>query len=263
MKKIFLIFPILFAIAQSATIKDIEIFDRKENLDLLLLSDGIFSTNPEILKMQNEKIITLKNTSIDQKWQKHLSSSILNSIEVFSKNKNLYIVPKSEKKITIQAAKSKDGYTLRLRFIPEQSIDHIDSLINKTPEIKSKPIATFKKNSVLEEDYQYWAVLGIMGLLIIVLVFVRKKINLDNPWKKNKLDHHTSLQILSAKNIDTNNKIILIQSQNYRYILLLGNKQNLLIDKIVLDGQENKSRIIDDDFWASLKQSSINNKNAR
>ncbi|PAF45137.1 hypothetical protein [Helicobacter sp. 11S02596-1] len=265
LQRLFLILAIALSIAQSIEIKDIQTFDRKGHLDLLLLSDGIFSSHPKILTIQNEKIIALKNLSISEKWQKKFSSSVLQSIEIFSKNDNLYIVPKSNKPFKIQASKSKDGYTLRFRFTPEESTSHINALLNKTPQIKSQPITLPQHNFLLDEDYPYWIVLGIMGFLIVVLVLVRKKFSSENPWRKNKLDQYTSLQILSTKTIDTHNKIILIQSQNYRYIVLLSNKQNLLIDKIDLDSQENKKTIIDDDFWASLKQkqNSINKKNAR
>lgn len=268
MKKIFLILT-LFAhcIFAQSLIKKIEIFDRGNNIDVMFFSNSIFTSSPQEFNIQGEKIILLKNSESSQKIQKEFSSSILKSLEIFSKNKDIYIIPKSKLPFKIQASKSKDGSTLRIRFTSEQSIDNISSIIKTSPSIKPQSLDIDKPSSRGIQDYQYWLVLVIMIILILIMLFVRKKFSPIN----NKVLSSTKgskLEILASKNIDTNNKILLLGNEKYEYIILLGNKQNILIDKISLNDsssltKENinpsknklkQSKIVSDNFWAYLKQ---------
>ncbi|PAF41478.1 hypothetical protein [Helicobacter sp. 11S03491-1] len=253
MKKILWMLIISVLLAQGAIIKKIEVFNRKDGVDLLLFSDKKFSSNPQEFKIEGNKIIVLKDTYLKQKWEKKINSSLLESLEIFSNKKDIYIIPKSSKSFKIQAAKSRDGYTLRLRFLPIQTIDNVKSLITQPTLIKSSPINLSKNSSPIPQDYQYWIVLAVMAILILVLLILRKKIN-PNTLKKTTLIPTSSLHILSTKNIDNHNKLVLFQIKNYGYILLLNNKQNLLVGEINLETTGERTKI-DDDFWNTIKKS--------
>lgn len=268
MKKIFLILTLFtHCVFAQSLIKKIEIFDRGNNIDVMFFSNSIFTSSPQEFNIQDEKIILLKNSKSDQKIKKEFSSSILKSIEIFSKNKDIYIIPKSKLPFKIQASRSKDGYTLRIRFIPIESIDNISSIIEKSPSIKPQSLNITQPSSVGIKDYQYWLVLIIMIMLILIMLFVRKKFSPIG----NKTFFNTKgskLEILSSRNIDANNKILTIGNEKYEYIILLGNKQTILIDKISLEHpssltEENANhsknklkqrKINSDNFWAYLKQ---------
>ncbi|PAF54078.1 hypothetical protein BKH42_02370 [Helicobacter sp. 13S00482-2] len=270
MKKILIILTIFCSyLFSEATIKKIEIFDRNNSIDVIFFSDMIFTSPPQEFNIQNEKIILLKNTKTEQKIQKKFPSSILDSLEVFSKNKDLYIIPKSKLSFKITASKSKDSYTLRLRFTPKKSIDNIQSIIKSPLSVKpasiNRGISSDTPNLGVQ-DYQYWLVLAIMVALILVMLFVRRKLSLNKDKKTIFEMKNSKLQILATKNIDTNNKLLLIGGEKYEYLILLGNKQNILIDKIHVESPEfikeikhtgktkmNQKRIIDDKIWTSLK----------
>lgn len=264
MKKIFLILT-LFAhcIFAQSLIKKIEIFDRGNNIDVMFFSNSIFTSSPQEFNIQDEKIILLKNSKSSQKIKKEFSSSVLKSIEIFSKNKDIYIIPKSKLPFKIQASKSKDGYTLRIRFTTLESIDNISSIIEKSPSIKPQPLNIAQPSNIGIKDYQYWLVLIVMVILILIMLFVRKKFSpLSNKTLFNAKG--SKLEILSSKIIDTNNKILTIGNEKYEYVILLGNKQNILIDKISLDttkenanpskNQLKQRKMNSDNFWAYLKQ---------
>lgn len=268
MKKIFLILTLFAhcAFAQSI-IKKIEIFDRGNNIDVMFFSNSIFTSSPQEFNIQDEKIILLKNSQSSQKIKKEFSSSILKSIEIFSKNKDIYIIPKSKLPFKVQASKSKDAYTLRIRFVPIKTIDNISSIIEKSPSIKPQSLNIAQPSNMGIKDYQYWLVLIVMIMLILIMLFVRKKFSPIN--NKTFFNAKSSkLEILSSKNIDANNKILTIGNEKYEYIILLGNKQNILIDKISLDHSSSltkespnpsknklkQNKIASDNFWAYLKQ---------
>lgn len=275
MKKIFLALTLLIhcAFAQSF-IKKIEVFDRGNSIDVMFFSNSIFTSSPQEFNIEGEKIIVLKNITTKQKIQKKFTSSALKSLQIFSNNQDIYIIPKSKLPFEIQASKSKDGSTLRIRFSSTESIDNIASMIQKSPSIKpqsfkpqsfnSQSPTIGKPSSTGIADYQYWLVLIVMIILIVIMLFVRKKFSPTH----NKMFLSTKeckLEILASKNIDANNKILLIGNQKYEYIILLGNKQNILIDKINLDDPSSskqngnpaknkpKSKIVSDNFWAYLK----------
>lgn len=268
MKKIFLILTLVaHCVFAQSIIKKIEIFDRGNNIDVMFFSNSIFTASPQEFNIQDEKIILLKNTKSNQKIKKEFPSSVLKSLEIFSKNNDIYIIPKSKLPFKIQASKSKDGYTLRIRFAPIDSIDNISSIIEKSPSIKPQSLNLTQPSNTGIKDYQYWLVLIVMIILILIMLFVRKKFSPIN--NKTLFNAKSSkLEILSSKNIDANNKILIIGNEKYEYIILLGSKQNILIDKISLEHspsstKENanssknklkKSKMPNDSFWAYLKQ---------
>ncbi|PAF51247.1 hypothetical protein [Helicobacter sp. 13S00477-4] len=261
MRKILLLLISSIFIAQSAVLKNIEVFKQDKNLDVLLLLDETFDSRVQFFLLDNQKIIVFKNISFGEKWEKTFKSSVLNSINIFSKNDNLYLVPKGNDGFEIQAAKSKNGKILRVRFLPQDSIDHINVLMHRVPEVKLTQAAKDSKKYFIKDNYQYWLVLGVMAFLIIMLLIVRKKFNLK--YFDNHKSNVNDFQIISSKNIDSNNKIVLLQKQNYQYILLLGNRQNIMIDKISLDNVESDKNFYVDLLESFEEKQGFKPKNAR
>ncbi|MDO7252608.1 hypothetical protein [Helicobacter cappadocius] len=271
MKKIFIVFIIFFhSLFAQAMIKKIEVFDRGNSIDVMFFSNMQFTSSPQEFNIQNEKIILLKNATTKQKLQRNFASSVLTSLEIFSKNKDIYIVPKSKIPFEINASKSKDGYTLRLRFLFKKSIDNVNSIIKTPSSIKPdlfKSETSSNSTSLGMQDYQYWLVLGFMVALILIMFFVRKKIRSSTNKTIFEIKN-SKLQILATKNIDANNRLLLLGGEKYQYLILLGNKQNILIDKINIDNSSefikemknaseakgNKKRMIDDKIWTSLSK---------
>ncbi|PAF46847.1 hypothetical protein BKH46_06430 [Helicobacter sp. 12S02634-8] len=272
MKKLLLLLTLTFSIALSDTITSIQVFKQPKSLDILLFSDTPITSVPQSLVLEGQKILLLQNTTFKapkQKWQQNFANAPIESLEIFSQNGNLYIIPKSKIAPNIQAAQSKDGATLRLHFAFAPP-SRLTTLLHKTPSLQKAPIDpalttptptisdttpklsdTTPTNTAPSpiSDYRYGLILGIMVLLIGVLLFVRKKLRM--PLGSTQSAHYP--RILFSKPLDTHNKIILLQYQNNGYIILLGQKQNLLLDKFTLPENATNATSVSDDFWASLK----------
>lgn len=242
-KKIFFVLFIFVYIClagpvQAVFVKKAEIFDKDGSTHLLLFLNGIFSSNPKKFVFDGNEVILLKNIILDDQLQENLLKSPLSPyLEIFSKNKNTYIVLNSNKSKVVfntKALKSADGYVVKLIFTPQERIDNLSILLRKPSEIKGSSIELPARVDGVQ-GYQYWSVLGIVAFLIIVLIVIKKKLNTTNLIKRKLQDSPLSFQVKFCEKINASNQIILIQNQNRGYLLLLGDKQSFLIDKINLD----------------------------
>lgn len=242
-KKIFFL-PFVFAYfclanpIQTISIKKVEVSHQDGSTHLILLLNGIFSSNLKKFVFDGNQVILLKNTILDNQAQKNLSKLLLPAyLGIFSKNKNTYIVlnPNNSKTIlNTKALKSIDGYILKLIFTHQEKIDNLSALLHRPSELKSTPIEPYNQ-TIGVQSYQYWSVLGVIAFLIIVLIIIKKKLNSSNLIKRKFQNSSLPIQIKFCEKINANNQIILLQIQNIRYVLLIGEKQSLLLDKIDLD----------------------------
>lgn len=251
-KKLFFL-PFIFAYfcladsIQTISIKKIEVSHQDGSAHLILLLNGIFSSNLKKFIFDGNQVILLKNTILDNQAQKNLSKLLLPTyLGIFSKNKNTYIVlnPNNSKTmLDIKALKSIDGYVLKLIFTPQEKIDNLSALLRKPSELKSAPIESYNQ-AIGVQSYQYWSVLGVIAFLIIVLIIIKKKLNSSNLIKRKFQDSSLSLQVKFCEKINANNQIVLLQSQNTSYLLLIGEKQSLLLDKIDLESKVQAQTIV-------------------
>lgn len=232
------IYACLASSVQEIFIKKAEIFDKDGSTHLLLLLNGIFSSNPKKFVFDGNEVILLKNVILDDRLQENLLKSPLSPhLEIFSKNKSTYIVLNSnDSKVVFdtKAVKSVDGYIVKLIFTPQERINNLFTLLRKPSEIKGASIGLPDRVGGVQ-SYQYWSVLGVVAFLIIVLIVIKKKLNTTNLVKGKLQDSPLAFQVKFCEKINASNQIILIQNQNHGYLLLIGDKQSFLIDKINLD----------------------------
>lgn len=246
MKKILSLLAFCLTFLGAIEIDNIKISKDKDNLNLFLHSTKSFTQNPKKFNFDNKEILLLKNTTYPQKYKKTFQNFFMDSIEVFTNSNNTYIVPSSNTPFEIKAFLSKDTHTIKVTFYKIQNTDNLNSLMNKQTELKPSNIELYD-NSSAPKDYQYWLILGFMIILIVILFLIKKRFVPNFQIKSNKT---TGFKILSSMNIDPSNKIVILQTQEYNYILLIGNKDSVVIDKIKIT----QNNDLDNDFWTLLKQ---------
>lgn len=132
----------------------------------------------------------------------------------------------------------------------------------------------FRQNlSAQSMDMQgYWYYIAGFVAILALLLYLRKRV-------RGAAGLNNSLKIISQNQIDPKNKVIIIETKEYFYMVLLGEKSNLLLDKIprnalnsgrldsssvhsrALDSAESSahakskpaSKAFNDEFWNTLK----------
>ena len=125
--------------------------------------------------------------------------------------------------------------------------------------------------NVLElETWRYVAVIGVMVFLVLVLLWVRGFLkpkgrdfaslfmqNSDSQENEKKLIKGKSLKVSLQKRIDSKNNLVVIEAGNYRYLVLMGEHGNTLLDRYNANGTSEdvsiqNNLIIEDSQFAKL-----------
>ncbi|GAD19189.1 Uncharacterised protein [Helicobacter fennelliae] len=115
--------------------------------------------------------------------------------------------------------------------------------------------------TLLDKNFIYYVAIGIG--VIIVLLFVRY-------WLKKSTHLNGTIKIASQSQVDSKNKIVIFETRDFFYMVLIGEKNNMLIDKIPRekafnakgkkDSQSSQTigdeNTFNDDFWNSLTKNS-------
>lgn len=286
-------------ICGAATLKQIQTYPEQDKLDVLLLLDSAFSGEVGTASVPNGKS-TQKMTMISQitsgsKVTRSFQNSPIKKLEIIPKNNNLYFSVESRKPYYVKPSISKDKNTLRLSFFTADS-GIVDSLLNTPTTLKPTPInEVFQKPSSTQSTPQdkdtanakalesplestsaplldtsklslstqdmdiqkYWYIIASFLLILVVLLYIRKQI-------RRRSGLNDSLKVVSQSQIDPKNKVIIIEAKEYFYMVLLGDKGNVLLDKIPKQThttsnspQAKPQRIgdvkaFDEKFWSTL-----------
>jgi len=204
MKKliIFLFGAFLFG----ASLINVNFFPQKNKLDILLSFDAKF--NGKIIeKSKNNFLIT--NVFSIKSFDKKFNNFFIKEIKISPSNNGILLKLSTNTKYKTSVALTPDGYGLRFR------------IINANPvEVKTQNI---KFGNESELDYiSYIIGLSILIILALALYIFRKKIVTKLPAKG-------KLNILFQRPIDAKNKVALIEFNNRKYLVLVGNS-NILLD---------------------------------
>lgn len=101
------------------------------------------------------------------------------------------------------------------------------------------------KNDLGIETWRYVAVLGVMGGLVIALLLVKRYVMRKTQGKNTKVSfgeyigrfmnrdgfNQVDIDVVSQKQLDSKHKILTIESNGYRYLILVGDGSTTLIDR--------------------------------
>ncbi len=167
-----------------------------------------------VQKREKEKIILyLPDVKILAPWQKKLNTSFVYQIDVLPAKAGSNIVIYSTKKVKVFAARSKDGFSLKITI--------------KNPFAQ----APQKKSFSLNPTYLYW---GALFLIAILIFWILAKMLFRTPKvKKSKTIHvqnpkAAEFEIKFEKPLDEKNKIALISFKGVDYLVLIGTSNVLL-----------------------------------
>ncbi len=199
-----------------------------------------FNKTPKIMEVEGQKVIVLKNVQLDSKKMMDFKEASLNALEMFSYQNDIYLLSKKAKmELEIQASNSKDKKRLRFLFLPkgfhlapppslkEQS-QHANLASQDGKEQPQSPLNTLELKPPLDLSHAYKA-LAVIAALLLILYIIKKKIV---PTQGSFSAKDFKLEISVLGRVGANHKIISIETNKERYLVLLSDKYGLLLDKI-------------------------------
>ncbi|GAA8110184.1 hypothetical protein Kazakh3193_02700 [Helicobacter pylori] len=199
-----------------------------------------FNKTPKIMEVEGQKVIVLKNAKLDSKKMVDFKEASLNALEMFSYQNDIYLLSKKAKvELEIQASNSKDKKQLRFLFLPkgfhlapppnlkEQS-QHANLASQDEKERAQSPLNTLELKPPLDLSHAYKA-LAVIATLLLILYIIKKKIV---PTQGSFSAKDFKLEVSVLGRVGANHKIISIETNKERYLVLLSDKYGLLLDKI-------------------------------
>ncbi len=199
-----------------------------------------FNKTPKIMEVEGQKVIVLKNAQLNSKKTMDFKEASLNALEMFSYQNDIYLLSKKAKvELEIQASNSKDKKQLRFLFLPkgfhlapppslkEQS-QQTNLAQKDTNEQPQSPLNTLELKPPLDLSHAYKA-LAVIATLLLILYIIKKKIV---PTQGSFSAKDFKLEVSVLGRVDANHKIISIETNKERYLVLLSDKYGLLLDKI-------------------------------
>lgn len=197
-----------------------------------------FNKTPKIMEVEGQKVIVLKNAKLDSKKTMDFKEASLNALEMFSYQNDIYLLSKKAKvELEIQASNSKDKKRLRFLFLPKgfhlapshkEKPQHANLASQDEKERAKSPLNTLELKPPLDLSHAYKALAVIVALLLILYIIKKKIVPAQGSFSAKDF----KLEISVLGRVDANHKIISIETNKERYLVLLSDKYGLLLDKI-------------------------------
>ncbi|WQW75658.1 hypothetical protein KVM72_02560 [Helicobacter pylori] len=199
-----------------------------------------FNKTPKIMEVEGQKVIVLKNAQLDSKKTMDFKEASLNALEMFSYQNDTYLLSKKAKvELEIQASNSKDKKQLRFLFLPKgfhlapppslkEKSQQTNLTQKDTNEQPQSPSNTLELKPPLDLSHAY-KVLAVIVALLLILYIIKKKIV---PTQGSFSAKDFKLEVSVLGRVGANHKIISIETNKERYLVLLSDKYGLLLDKI-------------------------------
>lgn len=286
--KLFIALLALFACSAFATqVKEIKIKRNADSIDVLLSISESYSQRPKLTQQDNYTGIILPKLHAPSHNQT-FKNSFLNQVQIFNIQDNLYILGIGNPQIT-KASMSKSHNTLRVSFTKTTQNTQLDELMNKSFNVNVPDLATSAQVNAVSQDSQpmqnpqntqtnaqnlpfkndlgidtwrYVALIIIMLALIIGLFIIKRFMLKKKQFRQFLGEEKTpsfdlnEVQIISQTNIDSKNRILTIESNGTRYLVLIGATGTTLLDRYPIPQKISQSEqiVFDDQFTKLLEQ---------
>lgn len=208
------------------------IYERTDRVDIMLSFDAPYEGKIYQKKEGDTIILTLEDLYFDQSVQRTLQSPIIQALSLESSGDTTVATLYGANNFSVVASKTVDGFGLRIRTRL--------NTIQSTQTIAQEPIiprpSTVQPQESSDQslllDGRYWSVMAVLGLLLLILLWVKKRVtkgdskSLALGW--NKQASSSGVKILFQKPLDTQNKVVLLEFGSSQYLVLTGNSNTLL-----------------------------------
>ncbi|WP_456322510.1 hypothetical protein [Hydrogenimonas sp.] len=261
--RIFLLIILLFQGLFSAQLLNENIYERDNRIDLMLSFDTPFTGSIKKRISSDGTIqMILSGVELKNPFRKNLQNSFVESIAITKTGDHslAVLISPSSKNIKVMASKTIDGFGLRLRILPSGTAAEsmmLDTVSADNTKGKATPLNTLQTSESMP-GWRYWAVMGVLVLLLLVLWILKKRVAANGKrgigsWlmPKNEEAKHAIVpeaQIRYQKALDRHNRLLLVEFSGKQYLIVAGNN-NLLLDTFTKGGTEEEdtfTRVFED-----------------
>lgn len=193
-------------------ILNLNVKESPQRIDLFINFDVPFSGKIVQKREKGKIILFLQDVKILAPWEKKLSSSIAYQVAIKPAAKGTSIIIYTTASPKLYAAKSKDGFSLKISLLK--------SLAKSAQTSRSIDWITWLK----------W--IGIaLGTIIVLLILAKLLSKLSGPRKSKRIivpHDESDFRIVFEKPLDEKNKIALISFKGIDYLVLIGSTNVLL-----------------------------------
>lgn len=235
--RIFFALLALWSWASASNLLTYNVYERSDRVDIMLSFDAPHEGSISQKSDATTITLTINDLGYDKMIEKSISSNIIQELTIIpEKNNTLKVVLKSDKKVSVVASKTVDGFGLRIRSsimqAPTQSSDAVTT---------SLPTASSSSADFL--DTRYILVIVVLLALIVLMLWIKKRLGIQTlkpmsakggngkSWLFNpKTGTQQEVNVLHKKQIDNQNSVVLFEYGTIRYLVMTGNS-NLLLEK--------------------------------
>lgn len=240
----FIILALLFVLpVLGANLLTYNIYERVDRVDIMLSFDAPYEGNIFQKREKNLTSLVLNSLSFDQRVSKSVNSKIFQELSIEPRQNSLILSIKSQEPVIVNASKTTDGFGLRIRATLKNTKEQLQNLPQANVNLQTAP--NDNGNIV---DMRYFAVVIVLLALLVFLFLLKKfisgkKINQKYPqksmsWLFNK--DVSQINILYERPLDKINKVVLLNYENKKYLVIVGSS-NILLDKFGEDKIESES----------------------
>ena len=252
MSRLFLLLWLFVGTLAASNILSYNIYDRTDRVDVMLTFDTPYHGKILKSRYRSKIVVKLYDAKIESSKIKNLSSRFLRSISINPMDGYTQIVasvPADD--IVLKASKTADAYGLRLRFVKKsalQSASRIKQQASQSAEEgKLYPNLPTKQSSDISTSY-YVVITLLLIAVIVMLILKRKLVNAPAQKKRSWLFNggapkapvmkntqtaksEEDVSIRFQKRLDERNSVVMLDFHNQSYLLLLGEHNNILLEK--------------------------------
>ncbi len=254
--RVLILFFVLVSNIFAASLLSMSVNENSDAVEINLSFDSQFEGSIEQNASDKTVILKISGVAIDSKKDITLSQNSLISRVVMAKDgaSAVQLAFTTKKEIAFEALKNNDGYKLQLKIIPQivaPQISEANTTSAAPVTTKPQPADMPKPQTNDEVSWRYIVVVSFLAFLVAIMFYVKKRVANGGKAKSSWLlpksfkpeEKSEEVQIVTQSFLDPNNKLMLVQYNGIKYLLLVGNT-NLVIDRYYEDDAEMQT----DDF---------------
>lgn len=244
MRIFFLCFIALCASLHAANLLTYNVYERSDRVDIMLSFDAPHEGGISQKSDATSITLNINDLGYDKMIEKSINSPIIQELTIVpEKNNTLKVILKSDKKVSVVASKTVDGFGLRIRSSIMQASSPSPSVEASSASSSSSLMTSSSSSSMEFVDSRYILVILVLLVLIGIMVWIKKRLGLplfkgsntvasnNKSWLFNpKTGSPQEVNLLHKKQLDNQNSVVLFEYGSIRYLVMTGNT-NVLLEK--------------------------------
>lgn len=253
----YLIAVIAFAVTSFASnLLSISVNEGHDNVELNMNFDKPFSGTMEQNSTATVTALAVNGISIDSKKDISLSQNPLIKRVIMTKagDKAVNLIFETKQEITLEATKNNDGYKLQLKAIAKPGVikEGNKTEANASEVTKPEPVGDLSAQDDSGLGWRYFAMIGFLLVMIAIMLYVKKRFGIkaakraptantggglfsSSKAAPKGVEDIPELTIISQNYLDQTNRLMLVEFNKVRYLLLVGNS-NAVVDRYYPQG---------------------------